>query len=471
MRAQLAIAFACACSPEPGPPHPPPDDNPLVTPGITAQTTPPEQPTNVLMVILDDVGVDKVSSYGVFPEQPVTPTLDGLASEGMRFQWAYSAPTCSPARAWTYTGRFGRRTGIGRWILPTDDTWSLPATEVTLPVVLAGAPVPWTSALVGKWHLVSYDYPVPTEHPIDSGYTDFTGSLANLGSPFDQGLGRSYTRWEKVVDGVGTESDTYATTDEADEAIARLQTLPQPFCLTLSFNAPHVPLHVPQAGLFTVALSDPPTDVEEYDAMLEAADTELGRVLASMSADLRARTTIIVFGDNGTWQDVITPPFDRSRGKGSLFDGGVRIPLIVAGPFVGVPGSVSDALVEEVDLLPTIAEIAGAPLPDVPIDGVSFLPQLRDPTAPGARQYAWSDDFFPNGAPPYAPDSSMVRNAAYKLVRAYGSGAEALYHYTGGIDEGPDLLALGPLDDDAQAALFELEDVADAMRASLAYEP
>ena len=120
----------------------------------------------------------------------------------------------------------------------------------------------------------------------------------------------------------------------------------------MSFNAPHVPVHAPPRKLLARKLAEDATPAEQYRAMIEAVDSELSRFLREVDPQVLADTTIVLMGDNGTPEGAIEPPFDADRSKGSMFEGGIRAPLVISGPHVAEPGTISDALVHAVDILP-----------------------------------------------------------------------------------------------------------------------
>ncbi len=175
------------------------------------------------------------------------------------------------------------------------------------------------------------------------------------------------------------------------------------------------------------------------------------------------------------------PPLDPSRSKGTLFDGGVRVPLIVTGPVVAAPGRTSDAPVHLVDLFATIADIEGIdtgalrgvvdPSTPLALDSVSMLPYLADPAAPAQRQFLFAEHFGPPGPPPYVRDDvATVRDDRFKLIRDYLGGTDQLYEYVpGALDEGPDLIPVG-LTADQQAGYDVLSAQIDAIVAGLAYD-
>lgn len=418
--------------------------------GSDSQGSPPP-PTNVLVVVLDDWGVDMFAPAGVHPDAPSLPALEGLASQGVYFSRAYVAPTCSPTRSQILTGRYSFRTGIGEPIAQWQSVPALAFDEVTLPEVFDNAaPRPVASAAIGKWHLGSLAVG-DADHPNLQGFDWFEGTLGNLF------FGQRFDDYTKITNGVAQPSTEYATSEQVDDALERIAVLPQPWLLCLGFNAPHQPFHAPPATLHGYALSGDPdaTPNLHYKAALEALDTELGRLLASMPPNVRANTTVFVIGDNGTPNEATTPPAIDGQNKGSLFEGGVRVPLIVAGKHVAQPGRTSDALVHSVDLFATVADLLEtdfrAGVGDArPIDSLSFVELLRDAAAAPSRTDVFHERFSPNGPGPYVGRGWMLRNERWKLIRRDGQ-SDQFYDMQGLELEGP-ALDLGALDFEQQAA-------------------
>jgi len=425
-----------------------------VTPSAVAQTSPP----NLILIVLDDVGVDLVGSYGeVAPGQPtppehaVTPTIDALAAEGVLFRNAWSAPLCSATRASALTGRYSFRTGVG------DALPLLEEEELVLPEVLSdgsyfGGTSPYAHAAIGKWHVTSYQ-PSATDPgltPLEAGFDAFHGAPANLD-------GESYFSWTKsdeVSAGAPTVTpgyDVYAMTDNVDDAIGWIQQRSGPWFLWLAFNDVHTPIQGPpsvlhtQSGVTEEAFANPSDDAEMRlyrRAMLEAMDAELGRLLNGdallgwTGIDLET-TAVIVVGDNGS-ADPLPEAVNRGE-KAQIFEGGINVPLVIAGVGVdpGAEGTESPALVHVVDLFPTVIELAGIDPSQVsgaagPIDGRSLVPLLTDPllgpgdcpsgepdddpTCTRATVYADGTFLVKSGSGPRRHDVTL-RDADYKLIR------------------------------------------------------
>lgn len=374
---------------------------------------PPDQRPNLLVVLADDVGVDQFAAYGEHPAPAHTPRIDQLAAEGLLFRNTWVAPGCSPTRALILTGRQGHRTGIGRAIgfepSPGNEV-ELSTDEVSLADVLA--PVYRTAAL-GKWHLSLADQS-GLSHPLLLGFEHHAGAISN----FTSVNGDTFFDFSKAVDGVAVETQAYATSDTVDDALALIDGFgDDPWFVWLAFHAAHAPYHAPPADLHTAALpaevwQDP---VAHMQAMVEALDSELGRLLDGLDPQVAARTVVVFLGDNGTPGSVTTAPFDPDHGKTELYEGGVNVPLILAGP--GVPaGAVCEGLVSGADLFATLAELAGLPVPAGGEDSLSLAPYLADPGRASLRPWVYAEKFAPNGPGPYVNVERAARDGRHKLI-------------------------------------------------------
>jgi arylsulfatase A-like enzyme len=409
---------------------------------------------NILLIIGDDMGVETLASYGLGENPPKTAALDKLAREGVRFNNFWAQPVCSPTRATILTGRYGFRTGIGRPVgggempdPPAKPAWApaestdhsypneasaadralprpfLLADEFTLPMALKTNPdLRYSTAAIGKWHLASQGNGW-TDHPNLAGFDHFAGLMG--GGP------ESYFAWNEVVNGEVIGKTGYTPADKVDDAIAWLgEQGENPWFLWFAFNLVHTPMHFPpqeywQSDYSHIDQSELSSDQWQvaFDVMMEAMDTQVERLLSSLDADVRENTYVIFIGDNGTWDPVVRAPFRHGRAKGTIYEGGVNVPLIVTGPGVE-RGGVSEALVNSTDLFATIMEMAGVD-PDAAVpheirhDSVSFFATLLNPDAPSRRDWIYADEFFGGFDGVETADYAM-RGALYKLLRFEG---------------------------------------------------
>ena len=418
---------------------------------------------NVLLVVLDDVGVDRVAAYGALENPPATPTMDRLAAEGVRFDRCWSTPFCSPTRATLITGRYGFRTGIGVPLREDDaglslEEWSLAR---TLNAATGGA---YFTAAIGKWHLAGSAEAV--EHPRRMGFEHYAGCPNNLRSPKDP---QAYFSWTKVVDGESAPAEGYLTTDTTDDALRAIAAAGErPWLVYLAYHAAHTPLHRPPEHLFSRELTGSALteQAEFHKAMVEAIDHELGRLLESLDPEVLARTTVIVIGDNGTQGSANEPPWDKRRGKGTLFEGGVHVPLIVAGAGVSeaARGKVCQAPVNTTDLWLSTLELCGADAQAVLPDGwqhdsISFTRLLQDPSAPHARDFLFAEHFVPNHPDgEYEHRNAALRVGDHKLIRNLLNGTDRLYDLSRSPLEKGNLLREGTVPEEVRAVYADLQE-------------
>lgn len=397
-----------------------------------------EPPRNVLVLLGDDIGADQLQALNPRLRQSSTPVLDGLASQGLLFERAYANPVCSPTRAALLSGRYGRRTGVGTGVHVGSDEPDLRPSELLLPAMLAASPsATWDSSFIGKWHVTSGLDRVWTA-PGDAGFRWYTMTPGNLSDGLGEGPSarQDYQRWRKSTNGQAAWVDRYATTDEVDDALARMAAMEPPWLLFVSFHAAHTPLHMPPAALLGGApIGD--TEVAQYRAALRALDTEIGRLLAGMSETTRAQTLVVFLGDNGTSEHGIPEGPLRERAKGTLYEAGVHVPMIVAG--AGVTPGRTAGLVDPTDLYATLAELAEVPRPlhrddgsERITDGVSWLPYLTEPAMPSLRRWAWVELLSPSGCVPAecGRDQAAMIGPRYKLMVSEARRGELVYDLT-----------------------------------------
>jgi arylsulfatase A len=396
---------------------------------------------NIVFILIDDMGWTDLSCMGsTFYE---TPNVDRLAREGMKFTQAYAACTvCSPTRASLMTGKYPARLHITDYIpgekhpkaklkIP-DWTKHLPLEEITIAKVLKSAG--YATASIGKWHLG------PTEF-----FPDRQGFDLNRGG-CDKGQPPSYFspyRIPTLEDGPKGEYLTDRLTDEAVKFIEASKD--RPFFLYLPHYAVHMPLQAKPEQLEKYrAKIKPGMDQKNaaYAAMVESVDQSVGRILATLEALKLSEKTIVVFSsDNGGLLEA-TSNKPLRVGKGSAYEGGIRVPLLFRWPGIVKPGSVSETPTITLDWYPTIVEAAGAKLDSKQIvDGASLLPLLRGVDGFVRDAIFWHyPHYHGGGAKPY----SAVRQGDLRLVEFFEDDHVELYNLKDDVGETKDLAASMP---------------------------
>ncbi len=442
----------------------------------------PAEPPNIVFLLVDDLGAMDVGAFNpdTFHE---TPNIDRLAAGGVRFTRGYAAnPVCSPTRYSIMTGRYPTRVGATNYFsgrrqekyapAPLNDR--MPLTEYTLAEALRDGG--YRTAFLGKWHLG------PTEEfwPLAQGFDVNVGGHRG-------GMPRSYFSPytnPTLEDGPEAEHLTARLTDEALDLIDghAADDEGKPFLLYLAYYTVHTPLQAPaelvakyaaKAGIEVGAPAAPadfgdeeqiwprdePRRVREvqnhavYAAMVETLDASVGRILDRLDDLALAENTIVVFfSDNGglsTAEGAPTSNLPLRGGKGWLYEGGIREPLIVRWPAVAAPDRDVDAPVISTDFYPTLLEAAGIdPRPDLELDGRSFLDLLQggdaleSATADAAeRDLFWhyphygNQGGFPGGA---------ISRGRHKLIERYEDGQVHLYDLEADEGERDDLAAEEP---------------------------
>lgn len=426
--------------------------------GVTASaasTTP-----NVLLVIIDDIGPEQLGSYAsdnIANAAPAsTPNLDALANGGVRFKNAWGFPVCSPSRAAMYTGRNPLRTLVGDVIEDSSDN-TLSTAETTLAEVCKSGGI--TSALVGKWHLGDNSANGGIDSPrVAGGFDHHSGGLS--------GALPSYTSWTRYLDGVKKQRliTTYATTYQADDVL-NYTGGSAPWFVTLSLNAPHSPFHKPTTGLYTRNLSaisdcnsNSASKRECYKAAIEAVDSELGRLLTQLNSSGKlANTMVIVVGDNGTPSSAVDAGVDSSKAKGTVYQRGVRVPMIISGPLVVNGGRVISDVASVTDVFATVAEMSGQSQ-STGVDSVSLLPYLNNSASTPLHSTVYTETFSGNAT---HNGSSAMRDARYKLIENLGSYI-GFYDLQNDPEESTNLIN-STLDSTAAASLASLKAAFDSL--------
>jgi len=418
-------------------------------------------PPNVVFILVDDLGWKDLGCYGSsFYE---TPNIDVLARRGVRFTNAYAAsPVCSPTRAALMTGKHPARVGITDWIpgsTPGDrklrgpeDLHQLPLDEYTLAEAFRDQG--YTTFFAGKWHLGGEGF-----FPEDQGF-DINKGGHDKGSP----PGGYYAPYKnpKLADGPDGEYLTNRLTDEAMHFVDT--TSEQPFFLMLSFYTVHTPIQASNRHIeyYEAKRHDLPEDGAlqqepehegvttvnqvnaDYASMVAAMDENVGRLLDKLETLGLADNTFIVFtSDNG---GLSTLPPNRiagptsvrplRAGKGWCYEGGIRVPLIVAGPGIPSQEKTNNTAVVSMDLYPTLLDAAGLPpKPEQHRDGLSLTPLFQGKSLDREALY-WHYPHYHGSA--WTPGAA-IRAGDWKLVEFYHYEKTELYHLAEDIGEQQDL--------------------------------
>lgn len=373
---------------------------------------------NILLVIADDMGLDACPGYNIGSMKPNMPNLQSLMNSGVKFNNLWSNPTCTPTRAGIITGKYGLRTNV----LAVDDPLS--TSETALQKYLdTNTNNAYAHAVIGKWHL-SRD----ANHPNDMGVDYFAG--------FTGGGVSSYTDWTLNINGTTSASTDYTTSKFTDLAMDWVSKQSKPWFLWLAYNAPHTPFHLPPSDLHsqgTLASDQGSIDANPlpyYLAAIEALDKEMGRLINSLSEAEKANTVIIFIGDNGT-PGKVAQEYNSRRVKGSIYQGGVNVPMVISGKNVTRMNTSEDALINTTDLFATIADIAGTGTTNIH-DSKSFKGLLTDASS-DKRTYTYTEN-----------NDHTIRNATHKYIY-FNDGSEALYDLGDNPLENPNLMSINQL--------------------------
>jgi arylsulfatase A-like enzyme len=382
---------------------------------------------NIVFILADDLGINDLSCYGR-KDQP-TPHLDHLAQQGARFTCAYAAQSvCSPTRAALLTGKTparlhlttflpGRADTVAQLLLHPKIEMQLPRDEKTLADLLK--PAGYVSICIGKWHLGGKGS-LPTDRGFDA---YFPGHAGTKPSAAEGGKGE------------------YELTERAEKFID--DNKERPFFLYLAHNNPHVPLAAKPELIEKHKDAFNPV----YAAMIETLDDCVGRIIAKVDALGLAERTLIVFtSDNGGLhvpEGPNTPATHNTpsrAGKGFLYEGGLREPLIVRWPGKVKAGSVTETPVIHTDWTPTLLAVTGIE-PLGKFDGVSLSGLLTRGEAPAPRPLYWHQPHYMNqGSRP----SGAIRQGDWKLIEHYENGRCELFNLSQDIGEATDLSAKEP---------------------------
>jgi arylsulfatase A-like enzyme len=402
------------------------------------QDEPGAQRPNILFILCDDLGINDLHCYG--RQDHHTPCLDRLAKEGMRFTSAYcSQPICSPSRAAILTGKTparlhlttflpGRPDCVSQKVLHPEIQMQVPLEEMMLPQYFKKAG--YVCGVLGKWHVGGQGFG-PREHGFDFYHP-----------------GKANTKPSATEGGKG-EYDLTATAERFIE-----DHRDRPFLVYLAHNSPHIPYAAQPQRVRNNATAFEPV----YAGVIETLDDTVGRLLARLEALKLADKTIVIFTSDNGGLHVPEGPHPRvthntpyRAGKGFVYEGGMRVPLIVRWPGHVPAGKVVDDPVINTDWVPTLLDLAGQPSPS-DLDGVSFAALLTATGPAPKRPLFWH---FPHYTNQGSRPSGAVREDNWMLVEYYDEARTELYDLSRDISQQHDVAA-------------EFSDRAAKMRAALA---
>ena len=411
----------------------------LMLPGraLSALRPLPKRKPNFVFILIDDMGWKDLGFMG--SRYYETPNIDKLAGEGVVFTNAYSnAPNCAPTRACLMSGQYTPRHGIYtvgtsergqsklRKLIPTPNKTDLDSKIVTIPEALRQGG--YTSACIGKWHLGDKE----PYRPVDRG--------------FDVAFDRNHA-------GHFSKEGDYLTDRLTDEAIKFIEAnKSRPFFLYLPHHAVHTPIQAKEQ-LIEKYKKKEPADAHNnptYAAMIESVDQSVGRIMAKLDeSGLRDNTVVFFFSDNGGYANS-TSMVPLRGSKGMLYEGGIRVPMIVRWPGVASPGGVCDVPVIGIDFYPTMLEMAGVPEPSGHVlDGLSIVPLLRGKGTLNRKAIFWH---FPAYLEAYNEEqwpwrttpASAVLQGDWKLIEFFEDGKIELYNLKDDLGEKNDLAGTMP---------------------------
>lgn len=341
-------------------------------------------PPNMLVILADDLGYGDLAGCGASDMQ--TPHIDGLFSEGMKFTNFYAnCPVCSPTRAALLSGRYQELVGVPGVIRThAENNWGYldPGTDILPKIASANG---YHSAIIGKWHL-GLNSP---NTPLERGFDHFHGFLGDMMDDYynHRRHGNNYMYLDgKEIDPKGHATDLF--TDWAVDYLNQRKAQDKPFLLYLAYNAPHTPIQPPKEWEDKVLAREKGIDSKRAKlvALIEHMDHGVGKVLDALNKNGQAENTIVVFtSDNGGQLNVGANNGPLRDGKQSVYEGGLKVPTAIRWPGKIAAGSGSELRALSMDILPTLFEAAGVPVPNG-IEGRSFLPTLFGKDQPALRQ-------------------------------------------------------------------------------------
>lgn len=418
----------------------------------------PSKP-NIVLFVADDLGWTDLGSFG--SDYYETPNIDRLTREGLLFSAAYANPNCAPTRAALITGRYSPRTGIYtvgtgdrgeeeyRKMRAAENHTDLPLEEVTFAELFQQAG--YRTAMMGKWHLGAGEFrPEAQGFDVNVGGNATGSPKGGYFAPFDNPQLPDAPEGRHLTDLIANEAARFIA-EQSD----------RPFLLYLPFYSVHSPIQAKPELIARYEAKEPSGghDNPKYAAMIETLDSAVGLVLDALeNTGVADNTAVLFYSDNGgvggyanagVTSNEWTDNAPLRGGKGMLYEGGVRVPLIVRWPGVTPMSATAVEPVMCVDFFPTLLDIAGIPLPqDREIDGVSFVDMIRtghsfDPRPP----ILWHFPGYLQGNGPgnwRTTPGGAIRVENYKLIEFFETGQVELYDLAEDIGEQINLAPIEP---------------------------
>lgn len=407
---------------------------------------------NIIFVMADDLGYTDVACFG--SKYYETPNIDRLASQGMKLTNYHHHQNCTPTRAALMSGQYAPRTGtytVGgidrfdwsqRPLRPVDNVPNLPLDRIILPAAMKTAG--YTTGMFGKWH-------IGNDGPYHPGKRGFDEAIVSQGAHFDFATNPKveYPKGQYLADFL---------TDRAEDFITRHKD--KPFFLYLPHFGVHSPHHAKKELI--AKFKDKPAvgghHSPVYAAMIYSVDESVGRIMRKLDELKLAENTVLIFtsdnggvggyGREGVKANNITDNAPLRSGKGSLYEGGTRVPFVVRWPGVVKPGSVCDVPGIHVDMYPTLVAIGGGRMPSTQVfDGESLLPLLRNPAARLAREaiYQHFPGYLGSGENTWRTTPvSLIQAGDWKLMEYLEDGRLELYNLREDIGESKNLATANP---------------------------
>ncbi len=427
------------------------------------------QHPNIILIVADDLGYGDLGCYG--NKIVDTPELDKLAGKGIRFTNAYASCTvCSPTRAALLTGKNpvalnltdfipGRQAngpGTHHKLISPKFNNHLPLEETTIAEMLK--PLDYACASIGKWHLGGEGY-LPTDQGFDMNIAgNHFGMPPSYYYPYT-----SEKKWRthKITNLELRDDSLYLTDRLTNEAIHFIKSQnDNPFFLYMSYYTVHIPLEgrkdlVEKYSKRIKDLNDSFNLNSDYLAMIESLDQNVGRIMNTLRTEnIEDKTIVFFISDNGGWALVDKKDGGDQKytgwetqaannhplraGKGTLYEGGLRVPAIISWPGKIKPGRISDELIISTDIFPTIMDIIDKEI-EYPVEGISLLPHLIENKNINREELHWHYPHYHLTTP-----GSVIRKGDYKLIRFYEDNHLELYNLNKDMAETDNLTAKLP---------------------------